>query len=137
MALGQWGRVVTLAQKACQKKNVKGVQMSDPEAIVFIYATAPSQAVGKQLARAIIEAGQAACVNMLPGMTSIYMWDGQLQSESEVALLFKTMEKCRREAMDAIVRMHPYDTPAVTAFAACDVDARFAAWIEAETQDKN
>lgn len=115
--------------------------MSDPNAIVFIYATAPSQEEAERLAGAVIAAGQAACVNMLPGMKSIYMWDGQLQSESEVAMLFKTTQQSCRAAMDTIVRMHPYDTPAVTAFAACDVDPRFAAWVKtetgAETQDKN
>lgn len=111
--------------------------MSDPDAIVFIYATAPSQDEAERLAGVVIEAGQAACVNMLPGMMSMYMWDGELQSESEVAILFKTTERCCREAMDAIVRTHPYDTPAVTAFKACDVDPRFAAWVVAETQNKN
>ncbi|MDW3096856.1 divalent-cation tolerance protein CutA [Pyruvatibacter sp.] len=115
--------------------------MSDPDAIVFIYSTAPSQAEAERLAGAVIEAGQAACVNMLPGMNSIYMWQGELQSESEVALLFKTTQQSCRAAMDTIVRMHPYDTPAVTAFAACDVDPRFAEWVRtetgAETRDKN
>lgn len=111
--------------------------MSDPDAIVFIYSTAPSQAEAERLAGKVIEAGQAACVNMMPGMTSLYMWQGELQSESEVAMLFKTTQQSCRAAIDTIVRMHPYDTPAVTAFAACDVDPRFAAWIRAETQDKN
>lgn len=111
--------------------------MSDPDAIVFIYSTAPSQAEAERLARAVIEAGQAACVNMLPGMTSMYMWQGELQAESEIAMLFKTTRARSTEAMDLIVRMHPYDTPAVTAFAASDVDPRFAAWVRTETGDKN
>ncbi len=107
--------------------------MSDPDAIVFIYSTAPTQAEAERMAGAVIEAGQAACVNMLPGMTSMYMWQGELQSESEVAMLFKTTRQRCSAAMDTIVRMHPYDTPAVTAFAACNVDPRFAAWIKTET----
>lgn len=111
--------------------------MSDPDAIVFIYSTAPSQAEAERLAGAVIEVAQAACVNMLPGMKSMYMWQGALQSESEVAMLFKTTRQKCKAAMETIVRMHPYDTPAVTAFAACDVDPRFAAWVNAETQDKN
>ncbi|WP_425062935.1 divalent-cation tolerance protein CutA [Pyruvatibacter mobilis] len=103
------------------------------ESIVFIYTTAPSVEVARQLAKAVVEARLAACANMLPGMEVIYEWDGALQQEAEVAVLFKTRAACVAAAMDMIAANHPYDTPAITAFTATDAAPDFAAWIMAQT----
>ena len=110
--------------------------MSDPDAMVFIYTTAPSLDEAEIIARTVIEAGEAACANLLPQMRSLYMWEGDLQQENEVAMLFKTRAGRHKAAMETIARVHSYDTPAITAFSAVDVDPRFAAWIVSETGHK-
>lgn len=107
--------------------------MSDPDSVIFVYTTAPSQADAERVADAVITAGHAACVNMLPGMQSMYMWEGKLQRETEVAMLFKACAGTYKAAMDKIATVHPYDTPAITAFNALDADPRFAAWVRSET----
>lgn len=103
------------------------------ESIVFIYTTAPSLEVARQVSRAVVEARLAACANMLPGMEAVYEWDGALQQEAEVAVLFKTRATCVAAAMEMIAEKHPYDTPAITAFAAADAAPDFADWIRAQT----
>ncbi|WP_422024207.1 divalent-cation tolerance protein CutA [Pyruvatibacter mobilis] len=103
------------------------------EIVVFIYTTAPSLEVARQLAKAVVQARLAACANMLPGIEAIYEWDGALQQEAEVAVLFKTRAACVAVAMDMIAANHPYDTPAITAYTATDAAPDFAAWIVAQT----
>ncbi|MGD1934401.1 MAG: divalent-cation tolerance protein CutA [Candidatus Phaeomarinobacter sp.] len=110
--------------------------MPDQDSTVFVYTTAPSLDAAETIARAVIGAGEAACANLLPDMRSLYMWEGSLQQESEVAMLFKTRAGRHKAAMETIARVHSYDTPAITAFGALDVDPRFAAWVAAETPHK-
>lgn len=103
------------------------------EIVVFIYTTTPSVEVARQLAKTVVAAQLAACANMLPGIEAIYEWDGALQQEAEVAVLFKTRAACVAVAMDMIAANHPYDTPAITAYTATDAAPDFAAWIMAQT----
>lgn len=77
---------------------------------VTVYATAPDEATARRLARALVEEGLAACVNLHP-ITSVYRWEGKLEEGAEVVLLAKT----RADAADALVRrlveLHPYEVP--------------------------
>jgi periplasmic divalent cation tolerance protein len=64
-----------------------------------------------RLARKLVERGLASCVNVLPGVTSVYRWEGAIKSAPEQQLIIKTMSD-RVEALEAAVKeLHPYDIP--------------------------
>jgi len=84
-----------------------------PSAVHLGYCTCPDLASAESLAESLIEGGLAACVNILPGLTSIYRWQGTLTKEAEVLLLIKTTEARVPELAAHIQERHPYDVPEV------------------------
>ncbi|MBK1732968.1 divalent-cation tolerance protein CutA [Thiococcus pfennigii] len=77
--------------------------------------TCPDPATAERIARALVEERLAACVNVLPGITSLYQWRGRVERDAEVALLIKTVG-ARFEALRArLVALHPYEVPEVIA----------------------
>lgn len=80
-----------------------------------VLCTVPNTETGQNIARVVIHEGLAACVNLLPGITSVYRWQGQLQENSEVLLLIKTRQE-RYAALEARIKeLHPYEVPEVVA----------------------
>ena len=63
------------------------------------------------LARALVEQRLAACVNLLPGVTSLYRWEGRIQAEAEVTLLIKTASDRVEALREGILALHPHTVP--------------------------
>lgn len=90
-----------------------------------------SPAEAHDLARRLVEEGIAACVNVLPGVSSFYVWEGQLQEEHETTLLIKVAT----ERVDALSRrlreLHSYDTPEIVVLEVDTArsDADYVAWV--------
>jgi periplasmic divalent cation tolerance protein len=82
---------------------------------VVVLVTAPSADVAASIARAVVEERLAACGNVLPGVRSIYRWQGKVQDEPEVLLLLKTQRRRFPELRDRILALHPYEVPEVVA----------------------
>lgn len=96
-------------------------------------STAPSAEVAEQLARALVGEGLAACVNVVPGVTSYYRWKGELQRDAEWLLVIKT-RAARLEALKAaLVRLHPYEVPELVALGVEDGLAPYLAWLDEST----
>lgn len=101
--------------------------------VVIVYGTYPSAEVAERIGGGLVERGLAACVNILPGMTSIYIWEAKLQRESEVSMLVKTCAG-RADAVIAAVRAaHPYSNPALLVLPVSGGAAAFLDWVRAET----
>jgi periplasmic divalent cation tolerance protein len=100
---------------------------------LVVLCTAPSEDVGAALARGLVEAKLAACVNLVPGVRSLYLWQGAVHDEREVQLVIKT----RRARFDALERWlsdhHPYDVPEVLALSVAGGSADYLRWIEEST----
>lgn len=77
------------------------------------YVTTPDENVAKVLARGLIDLKLAACINIIPGITSIYKWDGQLNEDSEVMMMIKTQTKCIDDISKYIRENHPYEVAEV------------------------
>lgn len=104
------------------------------EDLVEVRVSAPDADTAAALARALVEGRLAACVQVLPGITSTYVWRGEVEEEAEHLLLVKSTAS-RFEAIRALVRSeHPYDTPEVLAVPVVAADPAYAAWV-ADTVD--
>jgi periplasmic divalent cation tolerance protein len=108
--------------------------MQNESDIHLIYATFPDMESGRQAGERLIGARLAACVNMWPGMVSLYRWEGRVEEGEEIVFLAKTTATRLAEAVAAIREVHPYEEPAIVAVAAAGGSAGFFDWIRAETQ---
>ncbi len=98
----------------------------------LVYATAPNEAVAAELAEHLLENELIACANILPGMTSVYRWQGRVETARECAVIFKTTKAAAASVVAAIERSHPYDTPAALVVDVADGSNAFLRWIEDE-----
>ncbi len=100
----------------------------------LIYTTWPSAAEAEKAGRAMVEARLCACVNILPGMVSVYAWEGKIERGEEAVMILKTRHDLAQALMDAVAAAHPYDTPAILLLPVDAVAPRYAAWIAAATR---
>ena len=105
-----------------------------PETILWVYVTTADQAEARRIGRALVEEGLAACVNLLPGHTAIYRWQGKLEEGEEAAFLAKTTS-LRFEALRQRVRaLHSYDLPCILALPVATGDEEFLDWVRTQVQ---
>jgi periplasmic divalent cation tolerance protein len=108
-------------------------RMTTPRAI-FVYTTWPSIVEAEKAGRALVERRLCACVNILPGMVSLYWWQGAIERGEEVVMLIKTRASLGEEVCSAVKEMHSYSTPAILVLPVESVDEGYFAWLMAETQ---
>jgi periplasmic divalent cation tolerance protein len=99
--------------------------------IQLVLVSAPDQKSGRSLARAILQARLAACVNLVPGLESHYWWQAKLERSQEVLLMIKTTRSHLSGLEKLIVRKHPYDTPEVIALTLAAGNRRYLKWVKA------
>lgn len=96
--------------------------------------TCPDHATAEHLATALVEERLAACVNLLPGLLSVYRWQGQVERADEVLLLAKTTAD-RFEALCARIKaLHPAELPEVLAVEAAAGLPAYLDWVAAQTR---
>jgi len=105
----------------------------DKEEPVFVYTTWPNAERAEAAGRTLVEGELAACVNILPGMRSVYRWKGAIEVADEAVMIVKTL-RSRVEALTIeIVERHPYDTPAIVVLPTAGGYAAYLDWIVAES----
>lgn len=101
---------------------------------IFVYVTVPSVAEAKKIAVSVVQDRLAACANILPGMQSIYHWEGRIEQAEECVVLFKTRATLF-QALEACVReMHKYTNPCIVALPVTQGSAPYIEWLMAETK---
>lgn len=98
-----------------------------------VLSTAPDETRARALARELVDRGLAACVNILPGATSIYRWQGAVEEAREVLLVIKTVAARQAELERVWLELHPYDVPEFVVLAPQSVEPRYLAWLRQET----
>jgi periplasmic divalent cation tolerance protein len=101
---------------------------------VVILSTAPSLEVARDLAQRLVGARLAACVNVLPGATSVYRWQDEVAVEPELVLVIKTRASLADEAVRALVEAHPYDVPEALVLPVSGGHAPYLAWLSEATR---
>jgi len=98
---------------------------------LLIYCTCPDQAMAEGIAEALVADRLAACVNIVPGITSIYRWQGEMQHDPELLLLIKTRGECY-PALEARIReLHSYEVPEIIAVPLQRGSESYLAWLDA------
>jgi periplasmic divalent cation tolerance protein len=108
-------------------------QLNENDKPVLIYSTFPSAAEAERIGTMLVDRGLAACVNVLPGMTSIYIWDGKRQRDAEVVMIIKTRASLADTAIAEARRLHPYTNPAFVMLPIDGGSADFLRWIAEQT----
>jgi periplasmic divalent cation tolerance protein len=98
-------------------------------AIATVYATFADADEAERIGQAMIEAGHAACINILSPCRSIYRWKGKIETAGEVPALFKTSADKVDMLIAAIAKMHSYDVPAIVAWPIVQAGPGYAEWI--------
>lgn len=104
------------------------------ESVLLVMTNMPDAASADSLARILIEARLAACVNCLPGVRSIYRWQGAVEHAEETTLLIKTVQGRYAELEAAIRTNHPYEVPEIIAIPPSTGWPPYMAWIAQETR---
>lgn len=102
--------------------------------IVLILTTWPDEQLAQQAAVKWLELNLVACVNILPKMTSIYRWDGEVQSGTEHQMLIKTSSHRVDELMQSIVATHPYECPEILQLPVIGGYDKYLNWIKGNTE---
>lgn len=103
------------------------------ERAVFVYTTFPSLVEAEVAGHALVSQRLAACVNILPGMISVYRWEGEVERAEEVVMIVKTRASRAEQVRASVKATHPYDTPAIVVLPVESIDDRYFAWILAQT----
>ena len=91
--------------------------------------TVSEREAGEKLASALVEAELAACVQVLPPMTSVYRWKGKIQKETEHLLLIKTIQDKWDSLSEFIHKNHPYEVPELIAVEASKIAPAYRQWL--------
>ena len=102
--------------------------------LLLVMTSLPGMEAAKELAKRLIDANLAACVQIQAGVQSIYPWEGRVCEEQEVALVAKTTAGRWTAISDYIKQNHPYDVPEIIAHPITHSDPDYARWVIAETR---
>jgi len=109
----------------CPSEEVREVELA--------LVTAPDTATAERIARVLVEERLAACVNLVPGLRSIYRWEGSLEDEAEVLLVVKTCSDRARALEQRVLALHPYDVPELLRIPVRGGSEAYLGWLRAES----
>lgn len=101
---------------------------------ILVYITAKDIDEAEKLGQALVSKRLAACVNIIPGMRSMYWWDGAVQREEEVVVLAKTRSELAQALTTEVKALHSYDVPCIVTLAIDGGNPDFLNWIGMETR---
>ena len=95
----------------------------------LIYVTCVNEAEAQEIAATVVQEKLAACANILPGMKSIYWWDGAVQSASESVLILKTAARLSAKLTGRVCELHSYECPCVVVLPIESGNPDYLSWI--------
>ena len=100
---------------------------------LLVYTTFPDEETALSIGRELVAEKLAACINVLPGMKSVYAWKGAIERGQEVVVIVKTREALRGPVGDALKARHPYETPIILFLEVSGGHDATLGWLLAET----
>ncbi|MGB5812576.1 MAG: divalent-cation tolerance protein CutA [Polyangiales bacterium] len=105
----------------------------EDQGLIVVLCTAPDDDAAEALAAGIVAEGLAACVNVVPGLRSHYIWDDSVQCSSEVQLLIKTRASLFPEVERWLLSHHPHEVPEIVALPVVGASQMYERWVLAQT----
>jgi periplasmic divalent cation tolerance protein len=109
------------------------VKASVPEAVVVCISSAPDAAAAERIARTLVEERLVACANLVPGVVSVFRWEGEVRREDEVVLWMKARRSAVARLKERLPELHPYEVPELLVCEVQDGLERYCSWIVEET----
>lgn len=106
---------------------------TDLMSAAIAYVTAASREDALRIARTLVEERLAACGNVLDGMTSVYRWQGAIETASEAVLVIKTRSELIPRVIERVRELHAYECPCVVSWPIVDGNPDYLQWIVDET----
>lgn len=103
--------------------------MHGPGNSYIVFSTVPDRETGLKIADQLVENKLAACVSLLPGVVSTYVWQGKLQHDDECLLMIKTLAADYKALETALKDQHPYELPEIIAVTLSDGLPEYLNWI--------
>ena len=125
-----------MSESDARDADAKSAVASDDAPLTVVLVNAPPE-VARRIARALVDRRLAACVNVVPRVTSFYRWDGAIVEDEESTLVVKTRVALVDAIVAAMPELHPYSVPEVIALP-IDPDrgnAAYFRWVRAETKE--
>jgi periplasmic divalent cation tolerance protein len=100
---------------------------------IVVLVTAKSDKEGEKIGQALLEEKLAACVNIVPGLKSIFRWKGKISTDEEVLLLIKTKDTLFEKLKKRVIELHSYEVPEIIALGILAGNEKYLEWIKKET----
>ena len=97
---------------------------------ILVLTTSDTRELAETIARALVESGEAACVNIVPGIRSIYRWQGKICDDAEFLLLIKSTTERFDSIRSRIKNLHTYQVPEVIAVPLSAADPEYLDWLQ-------
>lgn len=97
--------------------------------IHIVYMTAGNKEEARHIGKSLVESKLAACVNIIDGMNALYVWDGQLQDDTESVMIAKTTSERLPDLIEKVRCMHSYDCPCIVSYPITEGNTDFLNWV--------
>lgn len=104
------------------------------DGLVLALSTAPDAEQAARIARVLVEERLIACASLVPGLTSVYRWQGEVRSDAEVLLVMKTRAGLVPRLKERLPRLHPYEVPELVVSPVVDGLEAYCRWVRDETE---
>jgi periplasmic divalent cation tolerance protein len=108
--------------------------MVEKDGFIVVHITTKDEAEARKLAGLLLEQRHAACVNIVPGVSTLYRWQGKMESGSESLMIVKTKSSHLRDIIALVQKSHSYQVPEVIALPINGGSADYLAWLEDELE---
>jgi periplasmic divalent cation tolerance protein len=105
-----------------------------PDVAAVVLSTVPDAQVAERVARALVEERLAACVSRVPGVGSLYRWQGEIEEAEEVLLVIKTHARRAPELTRRLRELHPYEVPEILVLPVAAGLSSYLDWVREETR---
>ena len=102
----------------------------------IVYVTVPSFETGRNIAAKILEQHLCACVNIMPAVESIYVWQGKVEKSSELLLMIKTTASLIEDLKSTVLSLHPYEVAEFIVLDIADGSAPYLNWVKESVKNK-
>ncbi|CAM0957087.1 unnamed protein product [Alopecurus aequalis] len=126
-------RVPFLRARSFSSSRMESTSTTVPS--IVVYVTVPNREAGKKLSESIISEKLAACVNIVPGIQSVYWWEGKVRTDAEELLIIKTRESLLNALTEHVKANHEYDVPEVIALPISGGNLKYLEWLKNSTRE--